>query len=286
TALTSAGALPTNEDHCATIKTSDAALLVLADGAGGHAGGEVASKIVVDECMRFFKAQEEIIPGPAVVVQALRAAQTALREEISRTRKLADMRSTGLVVLAERDGFWVGHVGDSRAYLIRAGQARRLTVDDTLVQALVSAGSIAPDAGQKHSQSHVLLQCLGQKGELEFHVTERVETQPGDVLVACSDGLTEVVSDEEIARVASTGTGEQIAERLMTLAADNKVRDNVTVSAMNWRERSALPSAVARSRQPARPGRRRPRGDRRLFLAVATLGVLAVVLLAIYARLR
>src|SRR5262249_13666860 len=156
-----------------------------------------------------------------------KSAQRGLEEATTRRPQYHDMRSTGLIVLAARRCMWVGHVGDSRAYLVRDGKARRLTQDDTLVQTLVCMGQLDPLKAKHRSQAHVLLQSLGDPRELEYHVSGAIETRLGDVVVACSDGLSDVLSDREIAALAQGGTSKDIAKRLLEAAIAKDAEDNV-----------------------------------------------------------
>jgi PPM family protein phosphatase len=294
-ALTHPGALPTNEDACAVIEAPQCSVVVIADGAGGHARGEVASETVVRHIAGYIQSLGDFKPGPDVAEHALMGAQDALRSAITSSPKQYDMRSTGLVVIATRSCVWVGHVGDSRVYLIRDGVAKQLTRDDTLVQSLVDMGQLTAEEARTHSKANVLLQSLGEPRELEYHVSEKIESRVGDILVACTDGLTEVLTDEEIASLASSGTSRRAARSMLNRAIERGAPDNVTVSVLNWRESETHGKRVSISAQgkvlsrKKGTGRKRARSDRwMLWLLCLTALILgSVVLLKRYgARLR
>ncbi|WP_375501435.1 PP2C family protein-serine/threonine phosphatase [uncultured Jatrophihabitans sp.] len=205
-------------------------LLAIADGMGGHAAGEVASKIVIstleplDEDRRI-----EDLMG------ALRAAVAEANHGISQAvaqRKELDGMGTTLTALRFVGGAGTGmvglvHVGDSRAYLLRGGQLTQITHDDTYVQYLVDAGKLTPDEAKDHPRKSVILRAL-LGTEVEPDVSIR-EARAGDRYVLCSDGLSDVVSAETIAETLHIEDPQEAADRLVELALRSGGPDNVTV---------------------------------------------------------
>ncbi len=201
-------------------------LLAIADGMGGHAAGEVASKIVIstleplDEDRRI-----EDLMG------ALRSAVAEANHGISQAveqRKELDGMGTTLTALRFVGGH-VGlvHVGDSRAYLLRNGQLTQITHDDTYVQYLVDLGKLTPDEAKDHPRKSVILRAL-LGTEVEPDVSIR-EARHGDRYVLCSDGLSDVVSAETIADTLHIDDPQEAADRLVELALRGGGPDNVTV---------------------------------------------------------
>ncbi len=278
-ALTEAAGQLINEDTCLAVETTRGAIIIVADGVGGQARGEVASDLAA-------RAANEYLIDPArpfgtdAIEGALALAQARLRDEIDRMPRARTMRTTLLIAQGTRESLWIGHVGDCRAYLIRDGRAERLTRDDTLVQTLLDLGQIDEKGARSHAKGNVLLQSLGDPKDLEFHVTGPVSMRAGDVLVACSDGLSDVLEDHEIAAAATSGKSDAIARRLMDEALGRHAPDNVSVGVMVWRRSERGVSIAARRQKAARAPRRDP------FRMVAVVCIAALILLALFAFYR
>jgi protein phosphatase len=202
--------------------------------------------------------------------------------------KLRDMRSTALLVLGTANEAWIGHVGDSRAYLVREGRAERLTRDDTLVQSLVDLGQLSDEAAKTHSKANVLMQSVGDPKALEYHVRGPIEVRANDRIIACSDGLWEVMTDADLATQASQGDPDEVAARLVKLALASNASDNVTVGVMHWRASGARPlTAKHRIVLPAAAAKRSPTKKRRSARVevLVLLSLLAIVAGAFLARM-
>jgi len=202
-------------------------LLVVADGMGGHAAGEVASAAVV----RVF-AELEPLPSdgvqPDVVLRAAIArAGDALRELVLADPDLEGMGTTVTALLLHGDLVGVAQVGDSRAYLLRDGVLEQLTHDQTLVQSLVDEGRISQAQAESHPQRSVLLQALDGRVEVEPEVTLRTP-QVDDRYLVCSDGLSGVLSDATLRDVLAQHDPAEAVERLVDLARRAGAPDNVT----------------------------------------------------------
>jgi protein phosphatase len=277
-AHTDAAGRSDNEDACAVLSVGPFEIVIVADGAGGHAAGEVASAEVISASTRYFE-ETDILRKPLeeVLTGVLHRAHRAVRDKMKTDRRLRDMRTTALFVIGSGEEAWVAHVGDTRAYLVRGGHAERLTRDDSLVQSLIDLGQLDEDAAKKHSKANVLTQSIGDPKVLEYHVKGPIEVKPGDRIVACSDGLWESISDAEIAEIASSGEPAAVAEKLVGAAIGANASDNVTVAVMVWNQEGARPMTakhrVGPSAQSAARKRSRPRKQTSDFLVLLALAL-------------
>jgi PPM family protein phosphatase len=200
-------------------------LLALADGMGGHAAGEIASAIAIEEMVALDRAD----PSPEVL-DDLRAAVGRANEAIahrSRTDpETAGMGTTLTALLFDGDRVAVAHVGDSRAYVMREGSIERITRDDTLVQSLVDRGRLTEQEAWNHPQRNIVDKVLTGR-EVEAHLDTR-ETQPGDRYLICSDGLSDYVPEDEIADVLRLEDPLRIPQELIRVALRRQSQDNIT----------------------------------------------------------
>src|SRR5919205_1222616 len=177
-------------------------LLAVADGMGGHAAGDVASKVVI-------------------------AALEHLGEVIRESPQLEGMGTTLTAILFAGGRLALCHVGDSRAYLVRDGQLTQITHDDTFVQTLIDDGRITPEEANSHPQRSLLLRALNGQ-DVEPALTMR-EARAGDRYLLCSDGLSGVVSEETLAEALKDPDPQSTADRLIELALRSGGPDNITV---------------------------------------------------------
>ncbi|MGF1663397.1 MAG: PP2C family protein-serine/threonine phosphatase [Kineosporiaceae bacterium] len=204
-------------------------LLVVADGMGGHAGGDIASSLAVAELAGLDGESLGAQEAQGRLNAALRAANARLLDRVLGEPVLAGMGTTVTAVLRAGNRLILAHIGDSRAYLLRDGRLHQVTSDHTYVQRLVSEGSLTPEEAEHHPQRSVLLRVLtGEHGD-EPDLSVR-EGRPGDRLLLCSDGLSGVVSFETIEdTLAQGGDPAATAQRLVQLALRGGGPDNVTV---------------------------------------------------------
>jgi serine/threonine protein phosphatase PrpC len=226
---------PANEDS--VYADAGAGILIVADGMGGHAAGEVASDIAVTMIARILS--EELPPGgvetgviSSLLESAVEQASAAIRTRAAGDPSLHGMGTTVVAAVVRGEQISLAHVGDSRAYLIHEGQIRRLTHDHSLVADLVRAGQITPSQARKHHLRNVITRSLG------FEVSARPDFQavgwePGDWLVLCSDGLTNMLEDDEIASAAGSADTdpEAVCRRMIALANERGGTDNISVVA-------------------------------------------------------
>ncbi len=226
-------------------------LLAVADGMGGAAGGRVASQLALAWLYRELQARwndDALVGGPPAFVAALQAAIEAangrVHEQGQRNPQYNGMGSTMTAVGLLDGSFYVGQVGDSRAYLLRGGAAYRLTRDQSLVQHLVESGAMTPEEAARSPHGSVLLQALGTAPEVKVEMSWQPAARD-DILLVCSDGLYRVVSDEEIGTAGATAPDPPtLCRSLVELANARGGPDNVTVVAARlFGDGWALPSA-------------------------------------------
>ena len=259
-------------------------LFVVADGLGGHLGGEVASRVAVDTLVHAAKEEGPDDGIPDRLRTAILRANAAVSERASQDPRLTGMGTTITAVVAGRDRIFLGHVGDSRAYLLRDGELRALTEDHSLVQRMVREGRLTPEQAEIHPQRSVLTRALGIDDDLEVDQAT-VEVTDGDRLLLCSDGLTTMVADEDIRKILAGTDHPQAASQALVEAANAAGgQDNITTVVLDVQEAAepvpAQPAdAAARDAPPqAWTGRPRRKG-RRLVLMIGVLAVLVAALL-------
>lgn len=223
-----------NEDAVAA--RPELGLVVVADGMGGHAGGDRASALAVKEVLRGLGGGGE---GDSLlrVEGALRAAHQRVLDAADLAPELRGMGTTLTVLLMDRSrASWVvGHVGDSRAYLFRDGRLRQITRDQTWVQDQVDRGHLDLQAAAVHPLASLLLQAIGSGSDVTPEMV-REPLQPGDLFLLCSDGLIRVVEDAEmeaaLAAMDPGGEGELqgVVDSLVALANHRGGPDNVTIA--------------------------------------------------------
>jgi PPM family protein phosphatase len=201
-------------------------LLAVADGMGGHAAGDVASKVVIAALEHL---DDDAPSGD--MLQALRQAvfegSEHLREVIRESPQLEGMGTTLTAILFAGGRLALCHVGDSRAYLVRDGQLAQITHDDTFVQTLIDDGRITAEEANSHPQRSLLLRALnGQEVEPDLSMRE---ARAGDRYLLCSDGLSGVVSEETLAEALKDPDPQSTADRLIELALRSGGPDNITV---------------------------------------------------------
>lgn len=224
-----------NED-CAGFSLSDETknngdLFVVCDGMGGHVGGAAASNLAVQTIIETFKL--EYYENPFIAINnAIVKANAAIYQKTIENPELKGMGTTCTVLLRRGDEYFIGHVGDSRVYLVADGKRNRLTKDHSFVQNLVDEGIIQDEEAEEHPRKNELLKALGIREEVQPTVAnEPIIANQGDVFLLCSDGLTGFVSDQDIETiVSSTDDLDITAENLINLANEGGGLDNITVA--------------------------------------------------------
>ena len=201
---------------------------LVADGVGGQQDGGVASKMAVEIVQRlFFDLRRQGEPIPTALKNALEQANLTILNE-AQEREIRKMGATFVAAVLDAGKLIVAHVGDARAYLIRRGEIKRLTRDDSWVQKQVDAGLITEEEAANHEFRNVVTQVLGNKPEITVNISQALELQPGDVILLCSDGLYDPLSDSRMAQLASENEPQKAAELLVQAAVDAEATDNIT----------------------------------------------------------
>jgi serine/threonine protein phosphatase PrpC len=211
-----------NEDSY--VVRDDGGLWAVADGMGGHEGGEWASGRIVEELGKIGLARD----FGKTCEEALEAAVAANRQILAEGKKRGkSMGSTLVMLVIEGTHYGVLWAGDSRAYLMRGGKLEQLSRDHTQVQEMVARGLMTPEQAQGHPMGHVLSRAVGVQKEIEI---DRVEGEilPGDIFLLCSDGLHGVVGDAAIAEHFSREAPDRALDKLIDLTLDKGAPDNVT----------------------------------------------------------
>jgi len=205
-------------------------LFVVADGMGGHAGGDVASAIAVK---RIIETDRQFVSGSDAefaLHTALTAANAQLAETVFDHSELTGMGTTVSGLILVNGQVVIAHIGDSRIYLLREGELTQVTADHTFVQRLVDSGRITEEEAAVHPRRSVLMRVLGDVDATPEIDTSIMATQPGDRWLLCSDGLSSYVSHDKIFAAMSTiDDADAAAERLVKEALDQGAPDNVTV---------------------------------------------------------
>jgi PPM family protein phosphatase len=207
-------------------------VFAVADGLGGHQGGEVASAAAVEPLAnldgRSFKDAGEAAEALAT---AIREANEAILDRAAGDPALYGMGTT-VTAAAAADGRYLqlAHVGDSRAYLLRGGALEQLTIDHTVVGELVRRGRLTPEQAAIHPERSILTRAVGLDPRVPVDLPDPLELQPDDQVLLCSDGLTEAVADGQIAELLSTAPdGHAACRSLIDAANDAGGPDNITV---------------------------------------------------------
>ncbi len=202
-------------------------LFAVADGMGGAKAGEVASGLAATALQESGVDGES---GEARVTALIEEANRRVFRRASEDRDVSGMGTTMTVALIEEDSVAIGHVGDSRAYLIRNGRLEQLTDDHSLVAELVRSGKLTPEEAEAHPQRSVITRALGTEADVDVD-TFSVEAAPGDLFLLCSDGLTTMVDDETILDAVERNRSnlEEAARALVNAANRGGGEDNITV---------------------------------------------------------
>lgn len=221
---------PDNEDAFMTLP--EVGLCSVADGMGGASAGEVASRIFAETASEVFskaRARSE----KEVVDAVQNAFQLANQRILDHTRKNPDHRGMGCtaeVLAFYNENIVLGHVGDSRTYVLRKHVLKQLTKDHSLVQDQMDQGLITPSEAKRHPLRHIILRVVGVKEDLEVQLV-RGKAIPGDLFLLCSDGLTDMVDDASIQGVLSSSLSlPQKGQKLIELANSAGGYDNITVT--------------------------------------------------------
>jgi protein phosphatase len=221
----------------------DIQLVVVADGMGGHAGGELASQIAVnsiDEVICSTVEESDPSGDPSswssfeTIMQeklkyAVRLGGKRIYERAQVEPELHGMGTTAVVLILKANKAFVGHVGDSRCYLIRDGDIHQITEDHSLVNEQIKAGLITPEAAKNFKYKNIITRSLGYQEEVEVD-TQVLDVTRGDHFLLCTDGLTGLVHDDEILDMVLKEPFPVAIRRMVTMACERGGDDNITVA--------------------------------------------------------
>jgi len=217
-----------NEDAYVTFEAEDGSLvLVVADGMGGHLAGEVASAMAIEILQR--ELTRPAADPSGALRSAIELANREIWDEAARDTEKSGMGSTIVAAIVHDGQAYLANAGDSPAYLVRGGQTEQLTHDHGLVAEQVEAGVIREEDAEHHPFRHILTRCLGAEASVDVEVYPPRELVAGDVLVLCSDGLTEHVNKREVAALVEDPDPDEVARGLVDVANQRGGHDNVTV---------------------------------------------------------
>lgn len=224
-----------NEDNYC-IMNEGLEMYMVADGMGGHNGGEVASSIAIDiireHIIKYISGESEDLEEQGIKGILFEAFNRANKEILSRgevDEECDGMGTTATLVLRVKDQLYIGHIGDSRAYLIRKGQIRQITQDHSLVAELVRQGSISEREAMKHPQKNIITRALGTDENIKVDIFN-TDIQDEDILVLCTDGLSNFVDKYEIEKIVlETEDCQECCRELVALANQRGGFDNITV---------------------------------------------------------
>lgn len=210
-------------------------VFVVCDGMGGHKAGEVASKMAVESIQKSIINKKDRHDYEDILRESIEEANREVYDESTINDECSNMGTTVVACLVVQDKIYIGHVGDSRAYLIRNSKISRLTKDHSLVQKLLDDGAISLEEARVHPDRSTLTRALGTEVHVEVEM-DIIEPEEGDIFLLCSDGLTSMVEDCEIGNIVNEADGaKESVEILVNKALEEGGLDNITISLFVYR---------------------------------------------------
>jgi protein phosphatase len=206
----------------------DIKVFAVADGMGGHKAGEIASKMAINALSEFFTTDETDVSSE------LRKIILSANQQIykaSSNPKYAGMGTTLTVAVLQKSKLYLCHVGDSRAYIIKNGTIMQLTEDHSLVANLVKLGQITPEEARVHPRRNIITRALGTQADVEVD-TIQMHVKPNDIILLCTDGLTNYVEDAEILAIVAKYNISQVCDKLVNIVNIRNGSDNISIIAI------------------------------------------------------
>lgn len=225
-----------NEDMFFQSNDVDFPLFIVADGMGGHNAGETASKMAVDIIKQNFLQNKKYLKDEnrltSIIENSIIEANSEIYKFSKELETLLGMGTTITLAYILKEYLYIGHVGDSRAYIISDGGISQITEDHSLVNELVKNGSITIEESKTHPQRNMITRAVGTSNEIEVDVIKR-HYNSNDILLICSDGLSNMVSDQEILKTFNKiPIIKKACKELINKAKDNGGKDNITIIAV------------------------------------------------------
>lgn len=218
----------TNQDcYYIPISEEELKLYIIADGMGGYAGGEVASNLAVFTIKKHIEENIEGEDPVEVIKEAVKEANNVIYEKARNSEELEEMGTTLDLCLIYNNKIYIGHIGDSRVYKISNRKLEQITTDHSYVQKLLKEGTITEEEAENHPKKHMIMKALGGKEQEEPDII--IETlEKDEIIIMCTDGLSNMVSNEEILKIVQENP-ENAHEVLVNKANENGGMDNITL---------------------------------------------------------
>lgn len=230
-----------NQDAYFYIEDELLPIFIIADGMGGHKAGEVASNTAISTIVSHYEENKEKMIGkevfiPEFINKSIELANKKLIEESENDEELKGMGTTITMCIVLEKELYIGHVGDSRAYLLRDEKLKQLTQDHSLVGELLRTGSITKEEAMNHPKKNVIMRALGSNKDLKVDIFTR-DMEQGDRIVLCTDGLTNMVSEERILEtLVNDENPSSICSELVNISNELGGIDNTTIMLIKARE--------------------------------------------------
>jgi protein phosphatase len=219
-----------NEDHSGFFQIGDEEVLaIVADGMGGHASGEVASRMAVEIIQEVYSKDRGDQDVLAALKSAFEVANFSILQRSLEHDELNGMGTTATALVIQKDQTFIGHMGDSRGYLFRNSSVTQLTTDHSMVHRMVEQGLLTNEEAETHPQRNVIYKALGVNRDAEVELIGPLPVQAHDIFLLCSDGLTNLVKDEELLKIVKKERPQKACEKLIQLANKRGGDDNITV---------------------------------------------------------
>jgi serine/threonine protein phosphatase PrpC len=238
-----------NEDYFGYFKTSGEILAIVADGMGGHASGEIASRMAVEIINEIYSKERADKDGLEALKSAFQVANFTILQKSLEQEGLKGMGTTATALVLEDGQALVGHMGDSRAYLFRDSTITQLTKDHSLVERMVDQGLLNREEATHHPQRNVIYKTLGVNMDGEVDLMGPIPIRIDDIFLLCSDGLTNLVTDQELLAIVTKQSPQRACEMLIELANQRGGHDNITVQILKLgKTKGVLASLMDRKR--------------------------------------
>jgi len=219
-----------NEDYYGFFRLGeDEFLAIVADGMGGHASGEIASRMAVEIIQEIYAKERTDQNVLDSLKSAFEVANFSILQKSLEQDAMNGMGTTATVLVIKEDQTFVGHMGDSRAYLFRDAAVSQLTKDHSMVNRMVEQGLLSKEEAVHHPQRNVIYKALGVNRDADLELIGPLPVYLNDIFLLCSDGLTNLVADQEMLKIVKKEPPQKACEKLIQLANKRGGDDNITV---------------------------------------------------------
>lgn len=235
------GGRSSNQDRVAYAERDNSVLLVLADGLGGHSGGDIAAEVFTGSVIQsYLGVKQPVIKEPSAFIAL---SMLGAHNQVLAQRKMlgadAKPRTTGVVCLVQDGYAYWGHVGDSRLYHFRGDTVVERTRDHSVVERLYSEGLISYEEIRSHPKRSHITQCIGSSNKPKITLGKETRLQPSDMLLLCSDGVWEALSSKQLAALLREAPVEEAVENILHAVEDKmgKACDNISIIVFKWEDK-------------------------------------------------